>query len=318
MKKGLIVFAIILILAGGALFWGVFASLGYDYNKLSTAKAETNTYTAEGEFTKIKIDTKSNDVNLVPSEDGTLSVVCTELEKVKHSVTITDGVLNIVAEDNREWFDYINFFWRNLTMTVYLPATQYESLVIGVKTGNVNVPAAFTFGTVGIAAGTGNVNCCASATGLLSISASTGHIKVESAHAAKAELLGSTGNVKANSFVCDGDMEVRTSTGNISLTDVTCKNLNGKASTGNIVLKNVIAAEKFTLRASTGNIKFDRCDATEIVAKTSTGNITGTLRTPKMFVAGTGTGRVSVPNTVSQNKCELTASTGDIRISIEE
>ena len=47
MKKGLIVFAIILILAGGALFWGVFASLGYDYNKLGTAKAETNTYTAE-------------------------------------------------------------------------------------------------------------------------------------------------------------------------------------------------------------------------------------------------------------------------------
>ena len=308
MKKGWIIFAVILIIAGVAVFMGAYASVGYDISKLSTAKAETNTYTAEGEFTKIKIDTKSNDVNLVPSEDGTLSVVCTELEKVKHSVTITDG--------NREWFDYINFFWRNLTMTVYLPATQYESLVINVETGDVNVPAAFTFGTVGIAAGTGNVNCCASATGLLSISASTGNIKVESAHAAKAELLGSTGNVKANSFVCDGDMEVRTSTGDVSLTDVTCKNLNGKVSTGNIVLKNVIAAEKFTLRASTGNIKFDRCDATEIVAKTSTGNITGTLRTPKMFVAGTGTGRVSVPQTTSEHKCEATTHTGDITISI--
>lgn len=318
MKKGLIVFAIILILAGGALFWGVFASLGYDYNKLSTAKAETNTYTAEGEFTKIKIDTEINDVNLVPSEDGTLSVVCKELEKMKHSVTVTDGVLNIVAEDNREWFDYINFFWKDLTMTVYLPATQYESLVIEVETGNVNVPAAFTFGTVGIVAGTGNVNFCASATGILSISASTGNIKVESAHAAKAELLCSTGNVKVNSLVCDGDMEVRTSTGNVYLSDVTCKNLNGKASTGNIVLKNVIAAETFTLKASTGNIKFDLCDAAEIKAKTSTGNISGTFLTPKAFDADTDTGKVRVPGSVGEHKCELKTSTGDITISIAE
>ena len=318
MKKGLIVFAIILILAGGALFWGVLASVGYDYTKLSTAKAETNTYTAEGSFDKIIIDTKTTDVNFALSEDGTFSVVCTEAEKMKHTVTIENGVLRIVGEDNRKWFEHINFFLKNLTMTVYLPATEYESLLVKVSTGDVNVPAAFTFGTVGIAAGTGNVECYASATGMLSISASTGNIKVESAHAAKAELLNSTGNVKANSFVCDGDMEVRTSTGNVSLTEVTCQNLNGKASTGNIVLKNVIAAENFTLRASTGNIKFDRCDAAEIKAKTSTGNITGTLLTPKMFVAGTGTGRVSVPATVSDQKCELTASTGDIRISIAE
>lgn len=318
MKKGLIVFAIILILAGGALFWGVLASVGYDYTKLSTAKAETNTYTTEGSFDKIIIDTKTTDVNFALSEDGTFSVVCTEAEKMKHTVTIENGVLRIVGEDNRKWFEHINFFLKNLTMTVYLPATEYESLLVKVSTGDVNIPKTFTFGSIAVSDKTGNVSCYASTTERLVISTSTGNIKVENAHATTAELLASTGNVKAESFVCDDNMEARTSTGNIYLTDVTCKNLNAKTSTGNIVLKNVIAAEKFTLKASTGNIKFDRCDATEIEAKTSTGNITGTLLTPKMFVAGTGTGRVSVPATVSDQKCELTASTGDIRISIAE
>ncbi len=318
MKKGLIVVAIILIIAGGALFWGVFASVGYDYTKLRTAKAEINTYTAEGAFDQIVIDTQATDVNFELSKNGTFSVVCTERKKMKHNVIIENGVLKIVGQKNREWFEHINFFLNNLTMTVYLPAKEYESLQVKVSTGNVNIPETFTFGSIGVSGKTGDVRCYASTTGLLGISTSTGNIEVKNAHAKAVELCASTGNVKADSCVCDENMEARTSTGNACLTDVTCKNLDAKASTGNIVLENVIAAEKFTLKTSTGNIRFDRSDAAEIEAKTSTGNITGSLRTPKRFVADSGTGKVRVPDSAGDHKCELTASTGNITISIEE
>ena len=38
----------------------------------------------------------------------------------------------------------------------------------------------------------------------------------------------------------------------------------------------------------------------------------------KVFITDTSTGNISVPKTITGGKCEITTSTGDIRISIKE
>lgn len=316
MKKGLIIFAVILILAGVAVFVGAYASVGYDITKLSTAKAETNTYVPEGEFSKIKIDSNTADINFKPAEDGKLSVVCVELEKAKHTVVIEDDTLKISVEDNRQWLDYIGFFLKDLTMTVYLPETTYESIVVNVRTGSIKLPAEFSFGSIALSASTGSVECYASASGEMSLHASTGEVKLENVHAAKVTFGTSTGDVRAKSVVCDGEFGGKAGTGYLRLENVTAKTIDCKASTGDVVLKEVVAAEKMTIKCGTGDVRLEKCDAAEIKIDTSTGDVSGTLLTEKMFVCGTGTGRVRVPQTTSEQKCEITTSTGNITISI--
>ena len=316
MKKSLIIFAILLIIAGAAVFFIAFHSVGYDASKLSTAKAETNTYTVEEAFTKVVVDTKTADVVFKPAEDGKFSVVCVELEKMKHTVTVTDGILRISLNDTREWMDYLNFYWKELSLTVYLPVGEYQSLAVTVSTGNVTVPSDFSFKTILIHASTGDVKCYASASEELRIRASTGNIKAENLHTGKLVLRASTGNITANNVICDGNVEVNIDTGNLRLIDVTCKDLSCKGDTGNIVLVNVVGSGDFYIKTDTGDIGLDSCDAANLVLKSSTGNVTGTLRTPKTFEADSHTGRENVPNTTGEGTCEVKTSTGDIRITI--
>ena len=113
-----------------------------------------------------------------------------------------------------------------------------------------------------------------------------------------------------------GNLDISTTTGKVSLTDITCKNLTSTGSTGDIDLKNVVAAEKFSITRNTGNISFDDCDAAAITATTNTGDIEGSLRTDKVFIAKTTTGKINLPETTTGGTCKLSTNTGDIEITI--
>ena len=66
---------------------------------------------------------------------------------------------------------------------------------------------------------------------------------------------------------------------------------------------------------STGDVEFERCDAAELQIETDTGSVTGSLRSEKVFIAQSDSGRVKVPETASGGICRITTDTG--RISIE-
>ena len=128
----------------------------------------------------------------------------------------------------------------------------------------------------------------------------------------------STGSVSAKGVTCTGDITVKVSTGRLNAENVSSKSFTSTGSTGSASLKNVIAEESFSVKRSTGSIKLDGCDAASIVISTDTGNITGTLLSEKNFIASSDTGNISVPDTHTGGRCELTTDTGDIKISIKK
>ena len=69
---------------------------------------------------------------------------------------------------------------------------------------------------------------------------------------------------------------------------------------------------------STGDVNFNRSDALEIKVKVSTGDVTGNLLSPKIFYAETTTGKKDVPKTTVGGICEITTTTGDIIINMNE
>ncbi|MBO5047594.1 MAG: DUF4097 family beta strand repeat protein, partial [Clostridia bacterium] len=182
-------------------------------------------------------------------------------------------------------------------ITVYLPQTEYTTLLIHGDTCDVEIPNDFMFQDVDIFLSTGDVDFYASASEMITIRTSTGDIRVA--------------NISA------GSLDLTVSTGNTLISDLQCENLISKGNTGDISLNNVVASKTFFIERSTGDVKFDGSDAAEIFVKTDTGDITGSLLTDKIFVTQTDTGDIDIPETANGGRCELVTDTGDIRIEIK-
>ena len=318
MKKGFLIAGAVLVFAGLALMIGAAAGVGFDFARLGTAEYETNTYTPGEGFHSIEIDTDESDIEFRTSEDGTCRVVCTELEKARHQVSVENGILKITRDDRREWSDRLMLFSNSQSVTVYLPLPSdgYESLNVVSGTGDVLIPGGFTFGSITVTGGTGEVTCNASASGTVRIGTSTGGIRMNSASAGSIELKVSTGKIQLGEIACRETLSVSVGTGKTLAEDVTCGSFVSEGSTGSLTLKNAAVSGNIRVRRSTGDIRLENCDAAEIEVRTTTGDVTGSLRSAKVFAVQTNTGSVRVPDTVTGGKCEIRTSTGDVRIEI--
>lgn len=316
-KISLIV-AAVLVALGVIVFVIVMTVNGWNFSK-NSAVYETNEYEITDGFDDLSINTETADIVFLPSDDERCRVICYERQKMKHSVSVIDGVLTISVDDQLMWYDYwFSISFKSPKITVYLPESKYASLVINESTGRIDIPGDFKFNGIDISASTGDVNCRASSSGSIKIKLSTGDVLIENLSAKEIDVTTSTGRITFSAVNCDGNVSVNVSTGKVQLTDVRCRNLNSDGSTGTVLLKNVIAVEGFSIERSTGDVGFDACDAAVISVKTDTGDVTGSLLSSKIFITRTDTGKVDVPKTVSGGVCEITTDTGNIRISILE
>ncbi len=275
--KKWVIAAVVLILAGGLIFAGAMMALNWDFNKLGTDKFLTNTYEVSGEFNKISIDSFTTDVEFIFTENEKCKVVCFEEEKLKHSVSVSEGTLVIKTEDFRKWYDHIGISFTVPKMTVYLPDSEYESLNLKTATGDVKLPKEFSFDKIEINGDTCDIECNASASSLI---------------------------------------EIKTDTGDIELSNITAGEVKATVSTGDVYFNNLAVKGKITVISNTGDVSLERSDADEIYINTDTGDVKGTLLTAKVFFTETSTGDVSVPKTVTGGRCEIKTSTGDIEVKI--
>lgn len=336
-KRWLVIATSCIILAS-VLFAGVMTVLRWDFTKLSTLKLETNEHAIRENFSCISVETDTADIFFVPSDDETCRVVCYEDVKAKHTVSIQNGTLVIALTNEKAWYDYINFNFVSPKITVYLPRSEYNALVVKTSTGDVQLPKDFSFQSIDVRASTGDVHCYASATEALNVTTTTGDIWVESLSAGSLDLTASTGKVSVSAVVCDGAIRILVSTGRVSVSEVDCKGeLQVKVSTGKAIvskvqcqsftstgdtgalsLEHVVATDSFSIERDTGDVRFAYSDATTIHVTTDTGNVTGSLLSSKRFDAKTSTGRISVPDTTEGGTCMIRTDTGDIKIQISK
>lgn len=299
MKKRWIVAASLLLLCGVALIGVALAACGFDLGALDTNHYETSEYVLDAEASVIVVNTKETDVILQPSEDGERRVVCVERTNVRHKVTCEDGTLTVSVEDERPWYERWSLFsTKKLSVTIRLPAGEYERLTIENSTGGVSIPGDFSFGALDIKVSTGDVACAASVTGQMKIGVSTGGIRLCDLRVGELSLSASTGVIAASAVICDGNAEIIGRTGKVTLTDV-------------------VVGGRMSIKATTGDVTFARCDAAQISVLVTTGDVTGSLRTPKVFDASASTGKIEVPASGAGGSCEVRASTGNIRLWIE-
>ena len=290
--------ATVLTLVGCLIFAGVMTTLGWDFTKLSTMNMETNEHKVIQNFQNISVMTDTADVTIVPAESDETKVICTEREKVQHTVTVQDGTLMVELVDTRAWYEYIGIVFDTPKITVYLPAGAYEDLSVHTSTGDTHISDHLTFKNMTVSQSTGDVTNRAAVSGTAKITTDTGDICVE--------------NTSADTMV------LTVSTGDVSVEEVKCRAFTSVGDTGDITLENTLVAGKLYIERSTGDVQFDDCDAAELLIVTDTGDVRGSLLTPKLFNAQTDTGKVDVPKSAEGGSCEVVTDTGDICLTLAQ
>lgn len=293
-KKVWIIVAICLVVTGAIISVLSLMTLNFDFSNLSSERLVSNEYNITDNFSNIKIDVDTSDVELVRSQAQECMVVAIDTEKVKHNVSVENGTLYISVEDNRKWYDHIGIFWGKKSLTIHLPKEYYDSLDIEADTSDITVPKDFTFNTASVETDTGDIGFSANMSGLLDISTDTGDIGF--------------GAIKAQDITLESD------TGDVTFNSVECENVIIENNTGDVRFNSTIATGKISVTTSTGDVIFDYSDADEIFINTSTGDVSGRLLSEKVFICDSNTGKTDVPDSETGGRCEITTNTGDIEI----
>lgn len=296
-RRKLAGFASVLFAFGMFLAVVGYAAAGFSFSDLAGQRMIETVLEPTGEYENISLVVQAADVKFALSEDERTKIVCREAEKIRHYAQISENTLRIDSVDTRQWFDRIGINFGDVKITVYLPKSAYQNLFVCVTTGDVYVPAAFSFENVRIEGTTSDISMNAEVHEKLNLETTTGDIDAK--------------GVKAK------DVSVRLTTGDVRLSDILAEEVYVKTTTGRIELSNVLSGKRLECECTTGGIRFDGLDAGELVLTATTGSIRGTVLSEKEFDAKATTGAVRVPySRAGSSICRVRTTTGHIDISI--
>ena len=257
-----------------------------------------------------------SDISFETSKNGGCQVVCAEDAKLKHVVTVENGVLTVRQKDERKWMDHVGVFKQTATVTVYMPAGQYEDLNVKTDTGDVTVPEDFGFRTIRIEGDTADVVSLAGASETAEFITDTGDIRIDHVLMGDVTMKTDTGRISLDSVSLFGALKISSHTGNVALTGLSCAAAEIETTTGKVTLTSCLIHGLLDIETDTGDVRLDASDADELEIDTDTGDVTGTLLTEKIFFVESHTGKIDVPRGMSGGACDITTDTGDVRIAI--
>lgn len=316
-KKIPVIIAICCIGVGLVLLFAAMGIVGFDLAKLNTMEFETNTYEVTQSFTALDIRAAECNIRLAPSTNGTCSVVCTESDKIFHTVSVQNGTLVVTRTDTRKWYDCIGIYWGEMELTVYVPESTYESLYLKSASGDVTVPSGFHFAEAEVYSTSGEVCFTGRVDGALTLKTVSGGIAARSIMAGELSVQSTSGEIEITSAEVSGAVSLKSVSGDVSMEHVDGDSLFIHTTSGDIELEDMLIAKHSELESVSGEIEFTGMDGASLWIKSVSGDVEGTLLSGKLFIAHTTSGNVRMPDPeVSAGKCEITTTSGDISISV--
>ena len=299
-KRIWILIAIICVIVGCVVAGAAAAHAGFDFTKFNTATQEEKTYSVTESFENIDIQTTECNIVLLPSEKNVCEIVCTESDKITHTVSVENNTLKVVREDTRKWYERIGVFFSvsNFEIEVYLPRGEYETLEASSASGDIVVSDAFTFSEVDLSTASGNISYASNTKNAWNGKTSSGDIEITN-------IIGGTVNVKSTS-------------GEITLEECQTDAIELVSTSGDISLEDTIAEARLSIKTTSGDVSLESCDSADIAIQTTSGDVRGTLRSEKQFITSTTSGDISHPDSTSgSQKCTVNTTSGDIRLTVE-
>ncbi len=311
-KKAALIVSAALIVLGGVLYAGAAAFTGFDFSVLETASLTRKEYEVNESFNDISIDAKDCSVQFRYSDDGKCRIVCGENENITHTVEVKDNTLNITRNDSRKWYMMIGISLKQYDITVYLPEKTYGALLFESGSGDISVPEDFGFSSGDIRTGSGNVAVSAVFDGNFSVETSSGDVKIKKLSADVIDINTVSGEIDVSEVTAAQTVNIESASGDTGLSEANAKNISAQSSSGGIKFDGVKAAGEIRAESRSGDVSLDKSDADSIYIKTNSGDVSGSLLTPKIYNAETGSGTVKLPRSEEGGTCDIVTGSGDI------
>lgn len=299
-KRTAVIISVCMIIAGLIICFAALCIWNFDFSKLnSLGESEMKVYDIADDFKSIDMRDVECDTVLLPSSDGKCRIECSENKNIVHSVEVSDGVLKIRRNDFRRWYEHIGFmWWNNMSLTVYLPKSEYDTLYLETVSGNITVPENISFGSVEVRSTSGNISFSAVSKNGIWAKTVSGDINIKNTAGGKAEVQSTSGNIYLE---------------NMKVDDIIVKTTSGKAE-----LNSFNADWNTEIYSTSGDVRLKDSDAGTFIIKTVSGSVRGTVKSPKNFKTATTSGRVYVPiPDTSSGLFDVKTTSGDIEISVE-
>ncbi len=137
----LIIFSVICLMVGGAVFFTGFAMNGFDIDRLSTeGEFFSRSYTESAAVTAIEIHDNDAKIEFVATNSDQIYITYNETNLKTYSIENHDSVLTMTGNDQRKWYHHIfNLSFKTPVITVYIPRDMQVSVTT--ETANADILA---------------------------------------------------------------------------------------------------------------------------------------------------------------------------------
>lgn len=259
---------------------------------------ETKSFDINERFSDIEIEDVECGIKIQRSPDNRCRVICPMRAdgSVYRTAEVNSGVLRIERHDKGKLFSF--FSLPSADIEVYLPEGEYGKLTAYSTSGKITVDEGLCFESVRLESVSGSIETYSDVKDELRAESTSGRVTVENASPEKLTAKSKSGRV-ALSHIRSDDISVSSVSGKIELTDV-------------------IAAFSLYAENVSGGAELDGCDADKIKIESTSGSVKGTLLSDKIFTARSASGSVDVPRSASGGECEISTTSGSIRIEIRK
>ncbi len=340
-KKCALFVALVMMIAGAAIFFIAFAIAGFKFQNLSTEKIVTQNAEIKEPFQRISISSYEYDLNILKSEDNKCRVIFTGNEKQPLVCNVKGMELVIDLHNTKKWYENIGSTFqfasqKDTGIRVYLPQKEYEAIYASSYSGDIIIDSGFSFGEANFDTSSGNIKASGmtdhkldiqsysgkidiseiSASDIINIGTQSGTINVEKVNAYNIAVNSYSGKVSLENLIAKGSLSIETQSGNVALSG-SADSVTVNTYSGRINLENAIAKMSLSVETQSGNVVLNGCDAGEISVDTYSGSVSGTLLSDKIFVTSTYSGSVNVPVSSGTEICTISTQSGNINVLVQ-
>lgn len=280
-------------------------------------RPEEKSVTVTDPFHSISVKTGSDDVQLLPSGDGSCRVVYGETDHSTYKVSVKGNTLTIEREDDNSLLRNMTLYSESVPVRIYLPERSYEQLLIETASGDVHPEAGFAFQKVQINTASGEAELSELQAESLQINTASGDVTIERCTLGAFKLETGSGDVEMTGCVCTGEGSVSTASGEISLRSCDAGSLRVSSASGEILLQETLTTGATRAETASGDIELVNADAASFRLEAVSGDISGTILTAKDFKVETVSGSVHTSGDKDgAGECRVSTVSGSVDLSV--
>lgn len=218
-----------LLLAAIVLAVCALLSGGIDIGKLSNVEYKAAEYICSEEVSSVKLCDSSQDIEILPSEDGRCRLEYVKSEYDDYEISLTEGLLSVKRSErfHLSFFD----FEHERVLRLFLPEGEYDSIYVDSSSGDVT--CAVGAGNISVHTSSGDVNCTAAAE-RISIDTSSGDVSLTGSAAECITLSTSSGDIDAQDVAVSGEFKADTASGEVSFRGLDAGSISISTASGDV------------------------------------------------------------------------------------